>query len=114
MPRISRANARQKLAAFLKNFQEVTGESVGVVFTWKGNLSVLGTTSYKSHVLANKQAIWRKLAWTSSKKFHKPTYDSECISMLQEDISKFSVPTLRRLISWVTQRSTGKKIIWAN
>ena len=86
----------------------MTGESVGVVFTWKGELSVLGTSAYKGHVIANKQAIWRKLAFTKEKRFDKPAHDAECCSMLQDDISKCNVPTLRRLISWVTQRSTGK------
>ena len=100
---------------YLKNFQEVTGESVGVVFTCEGSLSVLGTVSYKTRVLANKQAIWRNLAWTSSNKFYKPTFDEECISMLEEDVTKFSAPYLRRLITWVTHRSTGinlGKVIW--
>ena len=90
MPRISITNARQKLAAFLKNFQDVTGESVGVVFKWKGELSVLGTSAYKGHVIANKQAIWRKLAFTKERRFDKPTHDAECCSMLQDDISKCS------------------------
>ena len=80
---------------------------MGIVFTWNGSLSVLGTVSYKEHV-ANKQEIWRKLAGASVTKFDKSTYDSECLSMLEEDVSKFNVPTLRRLISWVLQRSTGK------
>ena len=54
MPRTCRANARQRLSAFLKNFQKATGESVGIVFTWNGSLPLLGTASYKEHVLANK------------------------------------------------------------
>ena len=52
--------ARQMLATTLKRFREVTGESVDVVYSWKGSLSVLGTDSYKSHVTSNKEEIWKK------------------------------------------------------
>ena len=56
---MTKSNARQLLASTLKQFHKVTGESVGVAFTWKGNLSVLGTKSFRAHVLQHKQDIWK-------------------------------------------------------
>ena len=108
MPRMTKSNARQMLAATLKRFREVTGESVSAVFSWKGFLSVLGTDSYKSYVNANKETIWKKLALTSKKEISKPEHDVELLQMLEGDITKYNVPTLRRLVSWVTQKSIGR------
>ena len=99
MPRMSKLNAGQMLLATLKNFRKVTGEYVGVVFSWRGNLSVLGTESYKSHVIANKQTIWKKLSFTRETEISKPAHDSELMDMIEGDVTKYNVPTLRRLIS---------------
>ena len=108
MPRMTKSNARVMLDLTMKNFTNVTGESVGVVFSWKGQLSVLGTDSYKVYVTANKRSIWRKLAFTTQKIISKPAHDVEMNNMLDDDLNKCNVPTLRKRISWVTQKSIGK------
>ena len=93
------------LATTLKRFKEVTGESVGVVYSWKGNQTVLGTDSYKSHVTSNKEMIWIKLALTWEKEISKSEHDLELLQMSKGDVTKYNVPTLRGLISWLTRRS---------
>ena len=99
MPRMTKTNARQMLATTLKRFSEVTRESVCIVYSWKGSLSVLGTDTYKFHVTSNKEKIWKTLALTSEKEISKPKHDVELLQMLEGDITKYNVPTLRRLIS---------------
>ena len=50
IPRMNKSNARQLLSSTLKKLHQVTGESVGVAFTWKGNLSVLGTGYFQDYI----------------------------------------------------------------
>ena len=108
MPRVSKSNARQMIASSLKNFTKVSRESVGLVFTWKGSLCVMGTDSYKSFVNENKEAVWRNLCCKQDTEFSQQAHDIEFIDMLENDISKYNVSTLRRLTSWVTQKSIGE------
>ena len=107
MPRMNKSNARQLLSSTFKKFHQVTGESFGVAFTWKGNLSVLGTGSFQDYINQNKDEVWRKLSFTSQKEQSKPAHDLEFISMLEGDITSYNVPTLRRMISWLVQKSLG-------
>ena len=50
MPRKIKGNAKKYLSDATIRFQKVTGKSIGVVYSWKGTLSVLGDNSFRQHV----------------------------------------------------------------
>ena len=86
---MTKSNARQLLASTLKQFHKEAGESVGVAFTWKGNLSVLGTESFRAHILQHKQDIWRKLSFTPDKLMSKPAHNVEYLSILEGEVTTY-------------------------
>ena len=105
MPAMTKANAREMLQRTLSRFKHITGEQVAVVFTWNGSLSILGNSSFTKFADTNKEEIWQNLA---AKSFDtKPTHDLEMASKMEGDLKGSSVMTLRRMVSWITQKSTG-------
>ncbi|KAI6660641.1 hypothetical protein LOD99_10372 [Oopsacas minuta] len=115
MPRMTNANAREKLSSTLKQFRSITGESIGVVFTWRGKLATMGTENFQNliHSLKNEfcGSIVGSHRETDTEKFNQ---DKEIIDQLDGDLESYSVPTLRRLVSWITKRSVGKNVSFWN
>ena len=61
MPSDEKGNAREMLAQTLKLFQQMTEESISVIYSWEGGLSVLGNSSFKNYVSKNRLKIWNAL-----------------------------------------------------
>ena len=106
MPRITKGNARQHLSDAILRFNKVTGESVGVVYSWKGNLSVLGNESFKNFVSEDRETIWQTLA-LGQPSSDIPDIESEMVDLLKEDIISHSVHTLREIVTWVTRKTNS-------
>ena len=62
----------------------------------------------QTYFVAIKQTIWRKLAFTPEKEISSSSHDAEIMKMLEGDVTKYNVPTLRKIVSCVTQKSVGK------
>ena len=111
MPRITKGNAREHLSEAITRFQKVTGESIGVVYSWKGALSVIGNNYFREHISDTKETVWRSLT------FERSTLDDssnildkedEMVHLIQQDLKSLSVQTLRKILSWATQKATGE------
>ena len=111
MPRETKGNAKNYLSDATIRFQKVTGESIGVVYSWKGTLSVLGDNSFRQHVSDSTEFIWRALT------FGKSTFEdsglvqdkeSKMLELVKKDINSHNVQTLRKILSWATQKTTSK------
>ncbi|KAI6657249.1 hypothetical protein LOD99_11152 [Oopsacas minuta] len=115
MPRMTNANAREKLSSTLKQFRSITGESIGVVFTWRGKLATMGTENFQNLIHSQKNEFCGSIVGshreTDTEKFNQ---DKEIIDQLDGDLESYSVPTLRRLVSWITKRSVGKNVSFWN
>ena len=93
---------------------KVTGEAVGASFTWSGQVRVLGNNSYRDFAAEHKQEIWHSLISSvqppgKSLSLSQPDRDRNFLSILSEgNFTGLNVYTLRRLVVWITQRSTGE------
>ena len=108
MPRMNKGNAREMLSQTIRLFQEITKESIGVVYSYKGGLSVLGSNSFRKYVSDNRENILLSLSCTGQKEdiLKMPERDSEMINKLN-DLKNLNVQTLRSIVSWATQKSIG-------
>ena len=68
MPQMYNANARNVLMKALDRLKSVTNESVGIIYSWNGALTVLGCEPFRHYVSDRKEEIWHSLA-------HTPTAD---------------------------------------
>ena len=107
MSAMTKANAKAHLSRTLERFKSVTGQSYGVFFTWEGGLSIMGTSKFKNFVMENKDEMWRNIAYPDSNNTSKPAHEQEIISMIEDHRASYNVSTLRRIISWITQKTTG-------
>ena len=109
---MTRANAREMLTNTLKKFHSITGESIGVVFTWQGKLATIGPENFQSLIGTVKEDACKshvgKPAHLDKRRF---TNDKEILELLKGDLNSYNVPTIRRLASWVTKQSVGKYLI---
>ena len=102
-------NARQMISKTIERFQNVTKESIAVVYSWRGGISVLGQEHFRNYVAQNKEEIWHALVFenVNGDKIELPERDLEMLSNL-DNIPKLNVNTLRKVASWATQRSIGE------
>ena len=66
MPRITQGNAKESLLATVTKFTEVTGEQVGLVFTWKGKIVVIGKEPFKELINEHRRDVQKYLFTFSS------------------------------------------------
>ena len=107
MPQMNKTNARAVLQRTLTRFKQVTGQRVAVVFTWEGGLSVLGNSLFTQFINDNSTDVWKTLAFPSTNS-SIPAQELEMAASIEGDLSKMNVKSLRRIISWITQKSVGK------
>ena len=100
MPLITKGNARDYLLDSIGRFQKVTGESIAVVYSWKGSLSAVGNYQFRKHVSDSKEDFWRLLTGTYK--------EFEMIELVKQDLKSHNVNTLRKILSWATQKTTSK------
>ncbi|KAI6662046.1 hypothetical protein LOD99_9633 [Oopsacas minuta] len=113
MPRITKGNAREHLAKAIATFTKVTEESVGVVYSWRGQLSVLGSDTYRQHVAEMKEQIWRSLTFERSvvgdSSVVRDDYkEDEMMNLMKQDPHTHNVHALRKILSWGTQKMNRK------
>ena len=108
MPEMTKGNAREIMTRTLERFKTLTGEAVGVTYSWKGGLNVLGPECFKTFIGANKEEVWRTLAYTRREDYSisKPALDQEMKSW-QDNYMDQNVATLRKLVSWILQQTLG-------
>ncbi|KAI6648094.1 hypothetical protein LOD99_11903 [Oopsacas minuta] len=104
MPRITKGNAREHLAKAIATFTKVTGESVGFVYSWRGQLSVLGSDTYRQHVAETKEQIWRSLTFERSvvgdSSVVRDDYkEDEMMNLMKQDPHTHNVQALRKILS---------------
>ena len=109
MPEMTKGNAREILTRTLDRFKSVTNESVGILYTWNGGLTVLRCESFRHYISDRKDDVWQSLAYTKTTNYclSKAAVDRDMKSLLEEDIKKLNVVSLRRLISWTVQNHAG-------
>ena len=101
------ANARVMLQRTLTRFKQVTGQRVGVVYKWEGGLSVFRNSLFTDLINEHTSEVWESLACpniTSS----IPAQEFEMAASIKGDLKKLNVMSLRRMISWITQKSVGR------
>ena len=103
---MTKENACAMLAKTMVRFQAITHESIGVVYSWRGGVSTIGTEKFRNFVALNKEEIWRALAFTKDEEFDIPERDLEMSTFLN-DIPRLNVPLLRKVASWATRRTLG-------
>ena len=110
MPEMTKSNAREMLERTLSRFRKVTGQRTGVVFTWDGGLSILAHRSFTDFINVNKDTVWKTLANSTS--FDSiPAHDLEMATSIENDLLGSSVKTLRKMISWIIQKSLSKFLV---
>ena len=107
MPQMTKGNARQMLKRTLSRFKQVTGQRIGAVFTWEGGLSILANSNFTNFINANKDVIWKSLANCPTSLESIPAHDLEMTAKIKSDLTGCNVKTLRKIISWVIQKSVG-------
>ena len=108
MQRLTKKNAREVLLKLCDRFQKVTGESLGVTFTWDGSLDIFGSNTFREIIQERKEDIWKSLILQTNQTKNKRLLDMEMFQILQGDVNKCTSEKLRRLISWAVQKSTGE------
>ena len=100
MPKMTKLNAKEMLMRTLEKFKSVTKESVGVIFSWNGGLTVLGSEPFRQYISRQKEDVWGSLALTKTTDYtiSKAGRDSEMMALLEENIEKLNVTSLRQLI----------------
>ena len=79
MPRMSIGNAQAILSNTVKRFNSVTGESFGLIFTWRGELSVIGSQDFKDFVTNYNVPIWRSIACPNICTISKPSHEEHLL-----------------------------------
>ena len=105
MPQMTKGNARQMLQRTLSRFKQVTGQRIGVLFTWDGGPSVLANGPFTDFINANKDVIWKCLANCPNSLDSIPAHDLGMTAKIESDITACNVNTLRKIVSWITQKS---------
>ena len=69
----------------------------------------LGCESFRHYISDRKDDVWQSLAYTKTTNYclSKAAVDRDIRSLLEEDIKKLNVVSLRRLISWKVQNNAG-------
>ena len=57
MARMTNWNEREMLSSTLRQFRFITGESIGVVHTWRGKLSTVGSENFQHLIKSLKDDI---------------------------------------------------------
>ena len=91
----------------------MTGEGIGAAFTWNGKLATVGPETFQNLLTGIKDETWRALSIGKSIK-PNPAQDEELNDLLNGDINRLNVPTLRKLVSYVTKQSVGKLLCLYN
>ena len=117
MPKMTKYNAKEVLANTLKRFRLTTAEGIAAVFTWHGKLASIGPENFQGLLNEMKDETWKSLTSFTSKKqidTTKPVQDQCMLELLNGNLKRNSVPTLRRLVSWITKQSkvTPEEIIY--
>ena len=66
MSRMKRRNARNILLKVCDQFHKVTGETVGITYTWAGSLDIFRTSNFRKIIVSKKDEIWRSLTFQRS------------------------------------------------
>ena len=105
---ITKGNAREILSHTRDRFKEITNEAVGLVFTWNGGLTVLGSNAFKGFVSENKDQVWEAVGLTKSIDYSitKALLDQKMKSDIG-DLGKLNVLSLRKHVSWLLQCQLG-------
>ena len=114
---MNKENARTFLARTCDNFFKFTGEVVALTFSWKGMLTVYGPDAFKQLIKDHTDEVWESLSLPDhankgektkkSQKQSRPLVDDLMNTMLKGDVKQHTRSTLRKLVSWATQRSIG-------
>ena len=107
---MTKSNAREILANTLKRFRLTTGEGIGAVFTWLGKLATIGPENFQDLLNGITEDTWKSLTTTTTSKSidsTKPAQDQDILGLLDGNLDSYNVPTLRRLVSWITKQSVG-------
>ena len=103
---MSKGNAKQMLQKTITRLKQVKGQRVAVVFTREDNLSVVANAQYTDFINDHKNVVWDTLAcYNPSPSI--PSRDLEIATNITGDLKDCSVKSLRTMISWITQKSTG-------
>ena len=100
MPQKTKGNARQMLQRTLSRFKQVTGQRIGVVFTWEGGLSILANRPFTDFINDNKDGIWKCLANCPDTLESIPAHDLEMAAKIVEVVINFS-RIFNKLSSWM-------------
>ena len=77
MQRPTKENAREVLLKLCNQFQKVTGESLGVTFTWDGSLDIFGSNTFREIIQERKDDIWKSLILQTNQTKNKRLLDKE-------------------------------------
>ena len=61
MPRVTEGNAKEDLFSAVRRYTELTGEQIGMVFTSKGNITVIGKEPFKEFVNRHRREVQASL-----------------------------------------------------
>ena len=107
MPRITQGNAKEHLFSAVKKFIEVTGKQVGIVVTWKGNLTVIGKESFKEFVNDHRGDVQRSLVLQLVHPTSPNSIAEENSNLLEfmSDPSTLPMEKLRKLVTQAIRKS---------
>ena len=109
---MTKDNASEILIRTLERFNSVTKESVGVCYTWNGGIRVLGSDSFRNYIAERKDDVYQCLTYTQTTNCVMNTaVNLDLMSLLEQDVKKLNVVSLRKLISWIVRNHTGTVII---
>ena len=95
---MTKGNAREILTHTLRRFTSVTGQSFGLVFTWRGELSLVGSELFKSFITEHQSEVWKSVACqVHSQERCNPTHEENLLQLvLRGDFICCNVMTLRK------------------
>ena len=97
------------LCCTLKQFRSITGESIGVVHTWRGKLATIGPEKFQHLVHSLKDDVSKSIIGKNIEPVHeKLSDDQRIIDLIWGDMDTINVSTLRKLVSWITKDSIGE------
>ena len=119
MPLMPKGNAREILTHNLRRFTSVTGQSLGLVFTWKGELSLVGSELFKSFITEHQSEVWKSVACqVHSQERCNPTHEENLLQLvLSGDFICCNVMTLRKIVALNMQKYAGmykQRILYYN
>ena len=102
-----------RLTQTLKLFTEVTGESFGVIFTWQGELSIIGSESFKNFIAEHSTEIWKSIGCQTKAQgrganVSKPEHEEHLLELVKSDgYLCCTVCKLRKIVSLITRKLEG-------